>query len=153
MKRFSRNLSIILRAERLIARRQLAVMRRQIGLLAFAGLVAALGVVMLNVAAYLGLNKSIEPWAAALIVGAVNLGCAGALALWAGRMSAKSDVAPVTELRDMALEDLEQEIDATKDELVQIIADLRALRRDPLGAATSHLLLPLITSLLGQLRK
>ena len=55
MSRISRNISIILRSERLIAQRRMAVLRRQTGMMAAAGIAAGLGLVMLNGAAYLAL--------------------------------------------------------------------------------------------------
>ena len=66
MNRISRNLSIIIRSERLIARRRIAVLRLQAGLMAAAGVVAGIGLIMLNVAAYLALAEKIPPSAAAL---------------------------------------------------------------------------------------
>jgi hypothetical protein len=47
MSRISRNISIILRSERLIAQRRMAVLRRQTGMMAAAGIAAGVGLIML----------------------------------------------------------------------------------------------------------
>lgn len=152
MKRIVRNASIILRTESLITQRRLAVARKQLTLVAFAGLVAVLGLVMLNVAAYQALQTSLGAPTAALIVAVVNFILAGGLLLWAGKANADAEIGAVTEVRDMAIADLESEIDEMKDEATAIIEDLRGIRRDPLGAMTSSLLLPLLSALLKSLR-
>ena len=79
MSRISRNISIIWRSERLMAQRRLAVLRRQTGLMAAAGVVAGVGLIMLNAAAYLALSSRMDPAWAALIVAVVNLALAAIL--------------------------------------------------------------------------
>jgi hypothetical protein len=56
MNRISRNISIALRSERLIVQRKMEVIRTQTGLMAAAGLVAGIGLIMINVAAYFALT-------------------------------------------------------------------------------------------------
>ena len=68
MNRISRNVSIIFRSERLIAQRRFAVLRRQTGFMAAAGIVAGIGLIMLNAAAYLALSTKVSTPLAALIV-------------------------------------------------------------------------------------
>lgn len=152
MKRIVRNASIILRTEGLITQRRLAVARKQLMLMAFAGLIAVLGLVMLNIAAYQALQTGLGAPMAALIVALVNFVLAGGLMLWASKANADTEISAVTEVRDMAVADLESELDEMKDEATAIIEDLRGMRRDPLGAMTSSLFLPLLSAILKNLR-
>ena len=134
MNRITRNLSILYRSERLIAQRQLAVLRKQTGLMAAAGLIAGLGIIMLNMSAYLALAESFSKPTAALIVAVANLALAGLLIVYAQGQSAEKDIEPVTEVRDMALEDLEAEAQAVADEARAVVEDVKGIARDPLGA-------------------
>lgn len=133
MKRISRNISIILRAERLIAQRHLAILRRQTGLMAAAGLVAGLGIIMLNMAGYLALSDVVSPALAALIVAALNLVLAGILASLAGNANAEAETAPVAEVRDLAMEDLEAEFQHVVDEAKTAVDGIKRMANDPLG--------------------
>jgi len=134
MNRITRNLTILYRSERLIAKRQLAVLRRQTGLMAAAGLVAGLGIIMLNLSAYLALAQSYSQPTAALMVALANLVFAGLLIVYAQNQSAEKEIEPVTEVRDMALEDLESEAQAVADEARAVVDEVRSIARDPLGA-------------------
>ena len=153
MSRISRNLSIILRAERMIARANMAVLRNQTALMVLAALVAAIGLVMLNVAAFYWLKTIWSPPLAALVVALVNLLLAGVLVRIATRQNTASDLAPITELRDLAIEDLEAEMQGGLDQLRDVTDNVRRLARNPLGSALPALLVPLISALVAALRK
>lgn len=153
MSRISRNVSIIWRSERLIAQRRLAVLRRQTGLMAAAGVVAGVGLIMLNVAAYLALSTRMEPALAALIVAIVNLGLAGVLVSIASNASADAEVAPVEEVRDLAMEDLEAEIKDATEEVRDVAESVRRLARDPLGLVGSSAVGAILTSVLKAIKK
>lgn len=133
MNRISRNISIIMRAERLIAQRHLAILRRQTGLMAAAGLVAGLGIIMLNMAGYLGLTDVMPKPLAALIVAAVNLVLAGILASMAGNANFEAETAPVAEVRDLAMEDLEAEFQVAVGEAKAAVDGIKRMASDPLG--------------------
>ncbi|MEP2781928.1 MAG: hypothetical protein ABJP33_05830 [Pseudoruegeria sp.] len=152
MKRIIRSASIILRAERLIAQRRMAIARKQLTLVAFAGLVAIVGVVMLNVSAYQALLASLGAPLAALLIALANFVLAGGMVLWAGKANSDSEIASVAEVRDLAIADLEAELEDMKDEVTAIVEDIRGIRRDPFGVMTSNLLLPLLTTVLKSLR-
>ena len=151
--RIARNASVAFRAERMIARRRMSVVRSQTGLMAFAGLVTGIGLIMLNVAAFFWLASSVGNSAAALIVALVNFVLAVVLAIIAGRMSADAELAPATEVRDMALAEIETELSDTLDEVRDTANELRAMARDPLGSLTPALMGPLISILLKTLKK
>ncbi len=146
MSRISRNLSIILRAERLIAQRHVAVAAKRTGIYGAAGLAIGLAVVMLNVAGFFWLSESVSYATAALIMAGVDLLVAVLLALIANSMSSQTDISAVVELRDLALQDIETEI---KDNLAEARDAVTGFRRDPLGAVTPEI----VSALLGALIK
>lgn len=147
--RISRTLTIVLRAERLIAARRVTVLRRQTGLMVLAGLFVAVAVVMANVAVYQGL-ATVMPlaWAAAFVA-LGNIVLAGIMALVAGRMSGERELSSAIEMRDMALEDLEGEIDDLVEEVRGTAREVRRFTRDPLGNILPGLLTPLLNALLA----
>lgn len=144
MSRISRNLTILFRTERLIARRQLAVLRSQTGMLAFAGLIAGLGLIMLNVAAYHALQTRLTPQGAALVIALANFALAGILVAVAARMSVEEELKPVTELRDLALAELEHEAQDAIVEARELTGNVRRIASDPLGSMLPALIGPLL---------
>lgn len=152
MKRIIRSASIILRTESLIAQRRLAVVRKQMVLVAFAGLIAVLGLVMLNVAAYQALVLEWGAPMAAFAVALANFVLAALLALMASRENAEKEIAGAIEVRNMAIDDLEAEIEGVQAEVQATVSDIRAIGRDPLGAATG-LAVPLLMALLKSIGK
>lgn len=134
MNRISRNISIVLRAERLIAQRHLAVLRRQTGLMAAAGIAAGVGLIMLNVSAYLALSQTMPQPSAALIVALVNMALAVLLVSLANKSNVEQETAPVTEVRDMALEDIEAEMRGFADEAKATADAVKKMASDPFGA-------------------
>ena len=139
MSRISRNASIILRTERLIAQRNLTVLAKSTGFFAAAGLAAALAVVMLNIAGYLALTTTMSKPVAALVAGVVNLGVALVFLVVANSISAETDTAPVAKLRNMAIGDIEAEFQDTLAEARDTVQGLKAVLRDPLGTMTPGL--------------
>ncbi|MDJ0994928.1 MAG: hypothetical protein QNI90_15225 [Dinoroseobacter sp.] len=153
MNRISRNISIIVRSERLIAQRRLAVLRRQTGMMAAAGVAGGVGLLMLNAAGYLALSTVVSPAAAALIVAIVNLAIAAILVSIATNTNAEADVAPVAEVRDLALEDLEAEIKDATDEARELADSVRRMARDPLGLVGSGAIGAIATAVVKNLKK
>ncbi|MGR3661512.1 MAG: hypothetical protein ACU0CA_10075 [Paracoccaceae bacterium] len=147
MSRISRSLTTIYRTERLIARRSLAVLQNQIVLIALAGVVALIGLILVNVSLFYVLETRVSPAAASGILAVINIFFAGLLAAVAGRMNVENEIAPAVEVRDMAIADLEAEIEEASKEVRDIVNSLKGLGRDPLGSL-STLVLPLITAIL-----
>ena len=146
--RISRNISIVLRAERMITRRQMTILRNQTGMIALAALVATIGLVMLNIAGFFYLDQTMTPQGAALTVALVDMVLAVLVAVFAGRQNAKAELEPVTEVRDMAIEDLEAELQGTLGELREAGDNLRRIVRDPLGSALPAVVGPILTAAL-----
>ncbi len=153
MNRISRNISIIIKAERLIAQRRLAVMIRQTGFMAAAGIAAAIGLVLLNVAAYIALSQSIDPALAALLVAFGNFFIAILLMLMAKKSNGDSEIAAVSEVRDIAMDDLELELNAAGEQLKATAQNLRSMAKDPLGSIAPGLIGALAGALLKQFKK
>jgi hypothetical protein len=152
ISRIGKNLNIILRSERIMARRRMAVLRNQTGLVAFAGLVAGIGHIMLNVAAFYALRDNMAPQNAALIVGLGNLLLAAALIIAATRMTAEAELEPVSELRDLAISDLESELEGIIEEGRDLSATLRRMASNPVGSLLPVLIGPLVSALMKSTR-
>lgn len=153
MNRISRNISIIIKAERLIAQRRVAVMMRQTGFMAAAGIAAAIGLVLLNVAAYIALSESIDPALAALLIALANFFIAILLILMAKKSNGESEIAAVSEVRDIALEDLEFELNAAGQEIKSAAQNLRLMAKDPFGSVAPGIMTALASALLRYFKK
>lgn len=150
--RVTRSLAVIVRSERLILRRHLEALRRQLAIAVVASILGAIGLVMLNVAGFYALWSALGPALAALIVALVNLGLAGLLIVVASGATADRDLAPVVEVRDMAIADLQGEAELTVEEARYLAGSLRRFLRDPMGSIGVGLIGPLIAVLLNSLR-
>ena len=148
MNRISRNLTILFRTERLIAQRQMAVLRAQTGLVAFAGLVAGIAIIMLNVAIFYALGTVMAAQYAALLVALGNALVALVLVAIASRMSAEKELEPATEVRDMALAEIEADLNEVAEEARELTRNVSRMARDPLGTALPALIGPLLSLLL-----
>lgn len=153
MSRISRNLSIILRSERLIAQRRMAVLRRQTGLMAAAGIAAAVGLVMLNFAAYFALVEHLSAPLSALIIALANMVIAALLMSAANKQNADAEVSGVAEVRDMAMEDLEGEVQEATEEVKALAGSVRKMASDPLGALAPGLLGTVASAVVKNLKK
>lgn len=147
MKRMSRNLTTIYRTERLITQRRVAVLQRQVVMMVIAGIAALAALILLNVAVYLVLAAILPPAAGAAILALANLVLAGVFVGLAGRMNAEAEIAPAVEVRDMAFEDLECEIEEMTDEGRRVLDSVKRMGTDPF-ASLSALLVPVLTAAL-----
>ncbi len=152
MSRISRNISVVLRTERLIAQRNLAIVVKRSGIFAAAGLAAGLAVIMLNVAGFLALSEMMSKPLAALTVAGVDLIIAMILALLANSLSAQEDTAQVAELRDIAIADIEAEIQDTLSEARATMNGLRNVGRDPLSMIAPGLASAVVNALIKHLK-
>ncbi|WP_223421659.1 hypothetical protein [Tateyamaria pelophila] len=147
MNRISRSVTTIYRTERLIARRRLAVIQNQTILMALAALVAVIGLALFNLCFYLLLSAWLSPAAAAGILGVLNVVLAAVLASSAARMNVEQEIASAVEVRDMAIADLETEIESIGGDMRQVIGVLKSVPKDPFGSLMT-VLLPILTALL-----
>lgn len=147
MSRLSRNLVTIYRTERLIARRRLAVMQQQTILMVLAGIAALAGLVALNVAIFFALDALMSSAGAAAVLAAGNLVLAALLVLFARRTSVEDEIAPAVEVRDMAIADVEGEMEEMATEAREVVQAVKSIGANPLGSLPA-LLVPLLTALL-----
>ena len=152
MSRISRNLSIVFRSERLIAQRQLAVLRQQTGMMIAASVTGGIGLLMINAAAYLALAETLYPALAALIVAVANFILAALLVWTANSINADAEVTGVTEVRDMAIEDLEAEVTDAVEEVKTVAQGIRKMTQDPLGTLAPGLLGTVASALMKNLK-
>ncbi len=151
--RVSRNLSLLLRCERLIARRRVTVLRDQSAMMLLAALIATLGLIMLNVAGFFALRNSLSPMGAAFAMALLDLILAAVIVFLALRLDAETELEAAAELRDLAIEELETELRKTAADARAIGNDLRRVVRDPLGSLLPGVIGPLLTLLLSSSKK
>lgn len=145
MNRISRSLTTIYRTERLIAQRRFTLVQFQTILFVASGLVAFAGLILLNMALYFFLVTKMYPAGAAAILALGNLALAALLALVAGRVSVEKEIAPAIEMRDMAIADLETELETASLEVREIIHTMKTAKTDPFGSLMA-LLVPIATA-------
>ena len=159
MDNLVRNLKIVWRTEAIIAENRARLVSRQIGLMAFAGLISVFGLAMLDVSAFYELQPRIGPSLAALIVAAANFVIALVLFLYAASVKEGPEIVPAREVRDMALKELETEASAAqaeisklRDEIKGVAEGARSFAKDPFGTLAPQLLMPLVAAAVKALR-
>jgi hypothetical protein len=140
-----RNLRLLWRADRIIAEMRLRHMLFGVGLVAFAALIAAFGLLMFELAAYFALVGVVSAITAAAILGAVNLAISLVLVLVASRRSHGPELGLANEIHDSAIEALQLEAKSVQ-------AEVNHLLHHPLQGVLP-LIVPLITTAISQLRK
>jgi len=107
----------------------------------------------LNVAGFYWLRSFWSPPMAALSVALVNLVLAGLLVSIATRLSAERELEPMAEMRNLAIEDLEVEVQELVEEVRDVATNVRRMARDPFGSVMPGLAVPVITAVLKSMRK
>ncbi len=147
MSRLSRNLVTIYRTERLIARRRLAVVQQQTILMVLAGIAALAGLVALNVAIFFWLETWMSSAGAAAVLAGGNLVLAALLVWAARRTNVEEEIAPALEVRDMAIADVEDELEEMAAEARDVVQAVKNIGANPLGSLPA-LLVPLVTAVI-----
>jgi membrane protein implicated in regulation of membrane protease activity len=140
-----RNLRLLWRADKIIAEMRLRHMLGGLGLLAFAALISAFGLLMFELAAYFALVNVVSAVVAAAILGGVNLAIALILVVIASRRSLGQELTLANEIHDSAIEALQIEAQAVQ-------AQVNRVLHHPLEGALP-LIVPLITAAISHLRK
>lgn len=159
MKPIVTNLRILWRAERLRAEAQLRDATHRISLLALAALVGVFALGMLNVAAFFALVPSQGSSMAAFWVAAADIVLALVLVVLALSRRSRPEMELIEEVRDTALANLEEEAAAVqaqiadaRQEIANLARSARSFSRDPFGAVSPTLLLPLLKTVVGFLK-
>lgn len=141
-----KNLRLLWRTDRIIADIRMRHVLVGLGLRAFGALIAAFGLLMLELSAYFALVQIWSAIYAAAILGVVNFVIAAVLFLIAGRSPAGRELELANEIHGSAVDALQIEARAMQ-------AQFSGMVHHPLNSALPMLLVPLITIIVKSLRK
>jgi hypothetical protein len=141
-----KHLRVLWRTDRIIADIRLRHLLIGLGLRAFGALIAAFGLLMLELSAYFALVQFWTAISAAAILGTMNFGIAALLFSVAGRQPAGRELELATEIHGSA-------VDALQIEARTIQAQFSGMVHHPLHSALPLLLVPLITVVVKSLKR
>jgi hypothetical protein len=154
-----RDLQLLWRAETLIAKIWVEVLSRRLGLFAVAGLIAALGLGMANVAGLFGLLPVVGMAWAAAIVALADFVLAGIVVLTARGIGPGRDIELALDVRNTAVASLQADARDLKASLDAVGQDIRDTKErivgfvhNPLDSAAQTLLVPAIAAIIKALR-
>ena len=141
-----KHLRALWRTDRIIADIRMRHMLVGLGLRAFAGLIAAFGLLMLELAAYFALVQIWSAITAAAILGIANFVIAAILFVIAGRPPSGRELELANEIHGSAVEALQVEARTAQTQFTGMV-------QHPLNSALPLILVPLITIIVKSLRK
>ena len=141
-----KNLRVLWRADRIIADIRMRHMLIGLGLRAFAALIAAFGLLMLELSAYFALVQIWSAIIAAAILGGVNFVIAAILFMIAARPPAGRELELASEIHNSAVDALQIEARAVQSQFSGMV-------HHPLNSALPMVLVPLITIIVRSLKK
>ena len=141
-----KNLRVLWRTDRIIADIRMRHLLVGMGLRAFAALIAAFGLLMLELSAYFELVQIWSAISAAAILGAVNFAIAAILFVIAGRPPSGRELELANEIHGSS-------VDALQIEARALQAELTGMIHHPLNSVLPSLIVPLITIVIKSLRK
>jgi hypothetical protein len=141
-----KQLRVLWRTDRIIAEIRLQHLLVGLGLRAFAALIAAFGLLMLELSAYFALVQIWSAIWAAAILGAVNFAIAVTLFAIAARPPAGRELELATEIHGSAVDALQLEARALQSQVSGMI-------HHPLNGVLPLLIVPLITIIIRSLKK
>jgi membrane protein implicated in regulation of membrane protease activity len=143
-----KHLRALWRTDRIIAEIRMRHMLIGLGLRAFAALIAAFGLLMLELSAYFALVQVWSATSAAAILGAANFVIAAVLFVIGGRPPAgrELELELATEIRGSAIEALQGEARALQSQFTGMV-------HHPLNSVLPLVLVPLITIIIRSLKK
>ena len=140
-----KHLRVLWRTDRIIADIRLRHLLVGLGLRAFAALIAAFGLLMLELSAYFALVQIWSAIAAAAVLGAINFAIAAVLFIVAGRPPSGRDIELANEIHGSSIEGLQIEARSLQTELTGAV-------NHPLGTIVP-VLVPLIAIIVKNMRK
>jgi hypothetical protein len=144
-----RSLRILWRADAIIAQIQLHGLLVRLGWRAFAALIAAFGLLALEIAAYFFLVQHLDAVLAAALLGLANFVLALIIVLASLRVRQSQDMQLALDLHKAAVEALQSDANALQAD----IASVRNLFNRPLDNALASLAVPAVQLLIKTLRK
>lgn len=152
MEHIVRSLKVFWRSERLIRQNDLRLATQKILFLALAGLVALFGLVMLSISVFFALVPHFGQAIAALTVGGTDIIIAAILVIYAQSIKPAEEVKMVSEVRDMAISDIEEEIASTGAELAAFRDEARKFIRNPIDMLLPAAMGPLLAAVVKGVR-
>jgi len=143
---FFKHLRVLWRTDRIIADIRMRHLLIGLGLRAFSALIAAFGLLMLELSAYFALVQIWSAIAAAAILGVVNFVIAAILFAIAAKAPAGRELELATEIHGSAVDALQTEARAMQ-------AQFSGMVHHPINSAVPLLLIPLITIIVKSLKK
>jgi hypothetical protein len=141
-----KHLRVLWRTDRIIADIRMRHMLVGLGLRAFAALIAAFGLLMLELSAYFALVQICSAMYAAAILGAVNFVIAGILFAIAARPPSGRELELATEIHGSSVDALQLEARALQ-------SQVSGAFHHPLNGILPLLIVPLITIIIKSLKK
>jgi hypothetical protein len=141
-----KHLRVLWRTDRIIADLRMRHLLVGLGLRAFAALIAAFGLLMLELSAYFALIQISSAISAAAILGAANFVLAAVLFVFAARVPAGRELELASEIHGSSIDALQLEARALQSQLSGLI-------QHPLNSVLPLLIAPLITIVIRSLRK
>jgi hypothetical protein len=141
-----KNLRVLWRTDRIIADIRMRHLLVGLGLRAFAALIAAFGLLMLELSAYFALVQIWSAISAAAILGVANFVIAAILFAIAARPPSGRELELATEIHGSAIDALQLEARALQSQVSGAI-------HNPLNGILPLLIVPLITIIIKSLRK
>ncbi|MGA7806984.1 phage holin family protein [Bradyrhizobium sp.] len=141
-----KHLRMLWRTDRIIADIRLHHLLVGLGLRAFAALIAAFGLLMLELSAYFALVQIWTAISAAAILGAVNFAIAGLLFLIASRPPSGRELELASEIHDASIDALQVEARALQSQVAGVV-------HHPLNGILPLLIVPLITIIMNSLKR
>ena len=141
-----KQLRVLWRTDRIIAEIRMRHMLVGLGLRAFAALIAAFGLLMLELSAYFALAQVWSAISTAAILGVVNFVIAAVLFVIAGRPPAGRELELATEIHGSAIDALQSEARALQTQFTGIV-------HHPVNSVLPSMLVPLIMIIVKSLKK
>jgi hypothetical protein len=141
-----KHLRALWRTDRIIADIKLRHLLMGLGLRAFAALIAAFGLLMLELSAYFALVRIWSAISAAAILGAVNFAIAAMLFALASRPPSGRELELANEIHGTSVDALQLEVRGLQSEL-------SGMMHHPLNGVLPLLIVPLITIIIKSLKR
>jgi hypothetical protein len=141
-----KNLRVLWRTDRIIADIRMRHLLVSLGLRAFAALIAAFGLLMLELSAYFALVQIWSATSAAAILGALNFGIATILFAIAAKPPTGRELELANEIHGCSIDALQLEARALQSQLSGMI-------HHPLNGILPLLIAPLVTIIIKSLKK
>ena len=141
-----KHLRALWRTDRIIAEIRMRHMLVGLGMRAFAAMIAAFGLLMLELSAYFALVQIWSAISAAAILGLANFVIAAVLFVIGGRPPAGRELELATEIHGSSVEALQNEARALQ-------SQFNGMVHHPLTSALPVVLVPLITMIIKSLKK